>query len=78
VRAFFGNILGIYVKTQFQATKICNLDETGNSNVQNSPKIIFAKGFNQVGIVTLGDRWINVTMIVDVYFAGTHVPPVLM
>jgi len=41
------------------SSKICNLDETGNSSVQVSPKIICAKGSKQVENVA------NVTVIVE-------------
>ena len=54
------------------ARKICNLDETRNSTVQFSPKIISAKGIVQVESVG------NVTVIVDVNATGSNVRPVLI
>jgi len=54
-----------------RASKICKLDETGNSTVQVSPKIICAKGMRQLEGVA------NVTVIVDVNATGSHVRPVL-
>ena len=64
--------------TNFIATKICNLDETGNSTVHVPPKIICAKGIKQVGIVTSEGRGIIITMIVAVNAIGKHVCPVLI
>jgi len=54
------------------ANKMCNQEETGNSCVQISPKIICANGIKQVG-----KMW-NVTMIVDVNAVGSHVRQVLI
>ena len=48
------------------------MDETGNSTVHVSPKIICAKEINDMGSVG------NVTMIVDINAFGSHVRPVLI
>jgi hypothetical protein len=78
VKAFFENILDLMARHNFTANKICNSGETVNSTVQVSPKIICAKGIMQVGIVTLGERVINVKMFVDVNAIGNHIPPMLI
>jgi hypothetical protein len=62
VKAFLGNLNELISKRKFSANKIYNLDETCNSTVHVSPKIICAKGMMQVGRLTSGERGINVTV----------------
>lgn len=75
---FFTNLKACLSRDQFDANKIYNLDETGNSTVHVPPKIIAPRGAKQVGSMTSGERGINVTMIAAINAVGNHVPPMLI
>jgi hypothetical protein len=40
----------------------------GNSTIHSPPKIVCINGFKQVASVTLGEKGINVTVIVECYW----------
>lgn len=55
-----------------------NMDETSNSTVHNSGKVIAVKGEKQVGSATSGERGQNVTMIACINAIGNSVPPMFI
>ena len=78
LRAFFENFLELLLTHNNTANKICKQIDTGNSTAQYSPQIVCPKGIKQVGILTLVERGINSTLIVDVNAIGNQVRPVLI
>lgn len=54
------------------------MDETGNSTVHVSPKVLRPKGEKQIGCVISGERGVNITMIAAINAIGNHVPPMLI
>lgn len=54
------------------------MDETSNSTVHNSGKVIAVKGEKQVGSATSGERGQNVTMIACINAIGNSVPPMFI
>ena len=56
VTTFFENLKELMSRHNSTSNTIYNLDETCNSTVDVPPKIICAKGIQQVGSVTSGER----------------------
>lgn len=62
-------------KTNADALRVWNMDETGLSNVHKPVNIIATKGARAVGKITSGERGKTVTVICALNAAGTFVPP---
>lgn len=78
VGIFFTKLKEVISKYKFTAADIYNMDETSNSTVQNTTKIIAPKGQKQVGTATSGERGCNVTMIACINALGNSVPPMFI
>jgi hypothetical protein len=61
------------------ATRICDVDETGLTIVQKKPRrVVSMKGRSKICSVSSGERGVNTTAICCVSAAGCYVPPMLI
>ncbi|XP_036334788.1 uncharacterized protein LOC118745442 [Rhagoletis pomonella] len=76
VSSFFNLLEDEYIKHNFSATRIWNVDETGLSVVQSrQPKVIAQKGKRQIGAMTSAERGSLITVITYMSAGGSFVPP---
>ncbi|XP_067627379.1 uncharacterized protein [Eurosta solidaginis] len=76
VASFYNLLENEYVKHNFSATRIWNVDETGLSVVQSrQPKVIAQKGKRQIGAMTSAERGSLITVITCMSAGGSFVPP---
>jgi hypothetical protein len=78
VKTFFENLENLMEKFKFTPNNIYNMDETGITTVQDTNKILAAKGQKRIGAVTSGERGQTTTVICAFNAAGTYVPPVFI
>jgi hypothetical protein len=67
---FFQEYINILEKHNFGPEQMYNVDETGLCTVYSPSRVIATKGSKQVGIVTSGERLVNVTLIVCINALG--------
>ena len=75
VSLFFQNIEQEVKVFSINGTRIFNVDESGLSTVQKTPKVIAQKGTRTVGQATSAERGTNVTVVCCMSASGTFVPP---
>lgn len=75
---FFDKLATVMDKSEFTASQIWNIDETGVSTVCKPSKIVAAKGKRNIGSVTSAERGTNVTLIVAVSASGITIPPMFI
>ncbi|XP_049840392.1 uncharacterized protein LOC126285112 [Schistocerca gregaria] len=75
VNSFFPIYQRLLQKYQFNASRIWNIDETGVTVVQNSNKIVAARGQKQMGAITSAERGTLVTLTSGSNDAGNFIPP---
>ena len=75
VEIFFNNLQVALERHAYQPHSICNLDETGITTVQKSPRIVAEKGAKQIGQVTSHERGVLVTMCCCANAVGQALPP---
>lgn len=78
VQNFFCNLEKCYLKYEFPANMIWNLDETGCTTVTNTPKIVAQAGTKRVGQISSTERGSLVTMLAFANAAGGSIPPVFI
>lgn len=78
VKTFFENLENVMEKFKFTPNNIYNMDETGITTVQDTNRILAAKGQKRIGAVTSGERGQTTTVICAFNAAGTYVPPVFI
>ncbi|XP_026736810.1 uncharacterized protein LOC113500286 [Trichoplusia ni] len=78
VQNFFCNLEKCYLKHEFPANMIWNLDETGCTTVTNTPKIVAQAGAKRVGQISSTERGSLVTMLAFANAAGGSIPPVFI
>lgn len=76
VKIFFDNLQAQMKVLKVSGKQIYNLDETGLTTVQKSPKVIASKGTKQVGQITSRERGELVTLCGIVSATGQSIPPV--
>jgi hypothetical protein len=75
VDELFDVLTKIIDQSNINASRICNMDETGLSTVQKPQKILARKGKHQVGAITSGERGTNTTCVCCMSASGNYVPP---
>ncbi|XP_065658895.1 uncharacterized protein LOC136083427 [Hydra vulgaris] len=75
---FFNKLQEGISESKATSFKIFNLDETGFTTVQKTPRVIASKGSKQVGQITSRERGELVTVCCIVSAAGVAIPPVIV
>ncbi|XP_065574916.1 tigger transposable element-derived protein 1-like [Artemia franciscana] len=72
---FFNNLEELLIKPKYPPNRIYNLDETGVTTVQKTPKVVAEKGSKQVGRITSAERGTLVTVVGCINAAGQSIAP---
>ncbi|XP_004211950.1 uncharacterized protein LOC101239308 [Hydra vulgaris] len=75
---FFNKLQKGISESKATSFKIFNLNETGFTNEQKTPRVIASKGTKQVGQITSRERGELVTVCCVVSAAGVAIPPVIV
>lgn len=76
VDKFYKNLKDLYLKYNFQPSRIYNVDETGISTVpKKMPKVVTTKGKKVVAKIVSAERGITVTAICCMNASGHYIPP---
>lgn len=76
VDKFYKNLKDVYLKYNFQPSRIYNVDETGISTVpKKMPKVVTTKGKKVVAKIVSAERGITVTAICCMNASGHYIPP---
>ncbi|KAF5282314.1 hypothetical protein FQR65_LT14368 [Abscondita terminalis] len=65
-------------KTNFNASRIWNIDETEVTMVQKPKKIVAARSQKQIGAITSAEKGTLVTLVCASYAAGNFIPPMFV
>ena len=75
VSEFCTNLEELLIKHKYPPNRIYNLDETGVTTVQKTPKVVAEKGSKQVGRITSAERGTLVTVVGYINAAGQSIAP---
>lgn len=78
VESFYNVLQKVLNDLKLGPGQIFNMDETGLSTVQNSPKVISRRGIQQVGVAASGERGEMITMAIAVNALGNTIPPMFI
>ena len=74
VEEFFANYINVMERYKFKPHRILNIDETGVTTVQQSPKVIAKRGKKQVGQAVSAERGELVTFCGIITADGNTIP----
>ncbi|CAH1973720.1 unnamed protein product [Acanthoscelides obtectus] len=79
INKFFDILEAEYIKCQYPADRIYNVDETGITIVQTKiPAVVGRKGKRQIGALTAAERGSLITIVSAMSAGGTFIPPMMI